>query len=107
MALLYAVMDNIGLPHLRAAIAMWEYCFASARYIFGGAEADPEINKLLAALRERGYEPDRHQRLVLWPQEQVNHQRAARPVASRWAGDPPRGGSEDDSFLAEIAESAE
>jgi len=57
MALLYAVMDkdakDIGLPHLRAAIAMWEYCFASARYIFGDAEAHPEVNKLLAALSKR------------------------------------------------------
>jgi hypothetical protein len=46
-------MRDIGVPHLRAAIAIWEYCLASARYIFGDAEADPEANKLLAALSER------------------------------------------------------
>lgn len=57
LALLHAVMDpdatDIGVPHLRAAIAIWEYCLASACYIFGDAEADPEVIKLLAALSER------------------------------------------------------
>jgi hypothetical protein len=57
LALLHAVMDpdatDIGVPHLEAALAIWEYCFDSARYIFGDAEADPEVNKLLAALRDR------------------------------------------------------
>lgn len=56
LALLHAVMDpdatGIGVAHLRAAIAIWEYCLASARYIFGDAEADPEVNKLLAELRK-------------------------------------------------------
>jgi hypothetical protein len=57
IALLHAAFDTeasaIDVPHLEAAIAAWNYCLASARYVFGGAEADPEANKLLAALRER------------------------------------------------------
>jgi hypothetical protein len=44
---------DIGVPHLEAALTIWKFCFDSARYVFGDAEADPDVNKLLAALRER------------------------------------------------------
>jgi hypothetical protein len=54
MALIYAVLDNsavIDVPHLRAAVAVWEYCEGSARQIFRDAIGDPITDTILAALR--------------------------------------------------------
>lgn len=54
LALCYALMDaatSIGLPHLLAALAVWERCEASARYIFGSALGDPVADEILRALR--------------------------------------------------------
>jgi len=54
LALLYALADRkgeIGFEHLRAALAVWEYAEASARYIFGDALGDPIADEILAALR--------------------------------------------------------
>jgi hypothetical protein len=54
LALIYALLDQsyeISVEHLRAARAVWLYCEASARYIFGNASGDPiadEISRLLA-----------------------------------------------------------
>lgn len=57
LALVYALLDcadQIDVPHLTAAIALWEYCAASAAYIFGDALGDPVADDLLAALRVAG-----------------------------------------------------
>jgi hypothetical protein len=57
LAALYAVMDKsykIRKEHLLAALALWEYAEASARYIFGDATGDPEADQILAALRGAG-----------------------------------------------------
>lgn len=57
LALLYALLDGSGsicAPHLRAALAVWEYCEASARYIFGATMGDPVADDILAALDEAG-----------------------------------------------------
>ncbi len=54
LSLLYAVLDNataIGLPHLRAALAVWRYADASARYIFGDALGDEIADTVDRALR--------------------------------------------------------
>jgi hypothetical protein len=54
LATIYAVMDQsktIDNAHLEAALALWEYAEASARYIFGDATGDPEADQILAALR--------------------------------------------------------
>jgi hypothetical protein len=54
LALLYAVLDGsdqIKLPHLKAAFAVWRYCEASARYIFGDSVGDPVADTLFRALR--------------------------------------------------------
>jgi hypothetical protein len=54
LALLYALGDRapaIDAPHLRAALAVWRYCFASARYLFGGRLGDPIADEILRALR--------------------------------------------------------
>lgn len=53
-SLLYAVLDGaeeIRREHLDAALAVWDYCEASARYVFGDALGDPTADAILKALR--------------------------------------------------------
>jgi hypothetical protein len=40
--------------HLRAAIAVWEYCEASAARIFGNALGDPVADEIMRALQHAG-----------------------------------------------------
>ena len=59
LAALYAVMDesySIEQEHLEAALALWEYAEASARYIFGDATGDPVADQILEALKAAGNE---------------------------------------------------
>jgi hypothetical protein len=54
LALVYALLDNsrlIEAEHLSAALAVWSYCEASARLIFGDALGDRDADELLRALR--------------------------------------------------------
>jgi hypothetical protein len=54
LAMIYALLDRtyiIQPTHLRAALAFWRYCEASARYIFGDALGDPVADTILQALR--------------------------------------------------------
>jgi Protein of unknown function (DUF3987) len=54
LALIYALLDGadmIDLPHLEAALAVWEYCELSAIHIFGDAIGDPVADEILRALR--------------------------------------------------------
>ena len=54
LACLYALLDNcavIKAVHLRAALALWEYSEASARFIFGEALGDPIADEVYDALR--------------------------------------------------------
>jgi hypothetical protein len=56
LSLCYALMDAsmvIRAEHLRAALAVWDYCEASVRYIFGDRTGDPVADKILDELRER------------------------------------------------------
>lgn len=58
LAALYATLDVctvIQRPHLEAALALWRYSEASARYIFGDATGDAVADKIIATLEE---EPD-------------------------------------------------
>ena len=53
LALLYALLDGagcIGHEHLTAALALWEYVEASARYIFGDSLGDSVADDILRAL---------------------------------------------------------
>lgn len=53
LALLYALLDTsqtIKRPHLEAALACWDYCEASARYLFGASLGDPAADTILSAL---------------------------------------------------------
>jgi hypothetical protein len=57
LALVYTLLDGvdqIDLPHLEAALAVWEYCEASAAYIFGSAIGDPVADEILRALQQAG-----------------------------------------------------
>jgi DNA replicative helicase MCM subunit Mcm2 (Cdc46/Mcm family) len=45
LGLLYALLDlsdHIGPEHLRAALAVWQYCEDSARFIFEGVNANQQ-----------------------------------------------------------------
>lgn len=57
LALIYAVLDRsreIDRVHLEAARAVWDYCDASARWVFGEALGDPLADRLLEALEAAG-----------------------------------------------------
>jgi hypothetical protein len=59
LALIYALLDckdEIQVEHLLAALAVWRYCEASARFIWGTALGDPEADEILRALRAAGSE---------------------------------------------------
>src|SRR5260370_29501630 len=40
-------------PHLRAALALWDYCERSAQCLFGGRYGDPMMDAIVDALRQR------------------------------------------------------
>ena len=53
IACIYALLDRspvVQREHLLGALAVWDYCEASARYIFGEALGDPIADQLLRAL---------------------------------------------------------
>jgi hypothetical protein len=57
LAALYALLDQSPLIrrlHLEAALALWQYCEDSTRFIFGDALGDPVADELLRVLREVG-----------------------------------------------------
>lgn len=54
---IYAALDcsqTVRVEHLRAALAVWDYCFASARFIFGDATGDPVADRIREALQGAG-----------------------------------------------------
>jgi hypothetical protein len=56
LSMIYALSDasaEIRLPHLKAALAFWEYSAASATYIFGDRLADLNAQKILEALKNQ------------------------------------------------------
>ena len=55
LALIYAALDQsveIADTHLLAALALWQYCDASAAYLFGAAVGDRDADAILGALRQ-------------------------------------------------------
>ena len=57
LALLYALLDQapqISQIHLEAALALWNYCEASARYVFRDLLGDPVADMILRALKMSG-----------------------------------------------------
>jgi hypothetical protein len=57
IALTYALLDNaeqIDLPHLRAALAVWAFCEDSATQIWGDMLGDDVADTILTALKTGG-----------------------------------------------------
>ena len=57
IALLYCLLDGydtMTAEHLRASLAVWDYCEASARYVFGDATGEPIADRLLRELHAAG-----------------------------------------------------
>jgi Protein of unknown function (DUF3987) len=57
LSMIYALLDcsdEIRLPHLVAALALWDYCEKSARWIFGDALGEPVADTILSELRRAG-----------------------------------------------------
>jgi hypothetical protein len=57
LAAIYATLDRdaeISLMHLEAALALWAYSAASARWIFGDSLGDPTADEIWALAKDRG-----------------------------------------------------
>jgi hypothetical protein len=57
LAMSYALIDGkaqIDVDHLKAALAVWEFCEASAARIFGQSLGDPVADEILRALQQVG-----------------------------------------------------
>jgi hypothetical protein len=55
LSVLYAMLDmsnEVKVEHLKAALAVWDYCERSAKYIFGTALGNRTADTLLAELRQ-------------------------------------------------------
>jgi hypothetical protein len=54
LAMLYALLDQsteIGVPHLMAGLALWQYVEESVRHVFGDSLGDPVADEVLQLLR--------------------------------------------------------
>ncbi len=54
LACIYTLMSESCLvdePHLRAALALWDYCEQSVRFVWGDSIGEPTADKILKALR--------------------------------------------------------
>jgi hypothetical protein len=57
LSLLYALLDGarvVDVEHLEAGHAVWRYCRASAEVLFGDRQGDPNVDRLLDAIRASG-----------------------------------------------------
>jgi hypothetical protein len=55
LSAIYAALDrsaNITVPHLVAALAVWEYCAASASNLFGTSTGDPTADRIKLAIEQ-------------------------------------------------------
>lgn len=62
LSLIYALLDRsrvIDVDHLEAAYAVWSYCQASARWLYGNSTGDPVADRIAAALVQRSEGLDR------------------------------------------------
>jgi len=64
LSAIYAALDStsvIGLPHLQAALAVWDYCYASASLLFGLSTRDPIADRIREAVDASGTGLSKHQ----------------------------------------------
>jgi hypothetical protein len=55
LSMVFALLDRsdeIDLPHLEAALAVWDYAEASARWVFGNSTGNAVADRILESLRE-------------------------------------------------------
>jgi Protein of unknown function (DUF3987) len=53
LSAIYAALDatpTVGLPHLQAALAVWDYCYASASHLFGMSTGEPIADRIREAI---------------------------------------------------------
>jgi hypothetical protein len=73
LSLIYALLDCspvIRTEHLSAALAVWEYCESSARFVFGGIVGDPLADTILSELRKSDVGLDRTEIAALFSRNQ-------------------------------------
>ena len=83
LALIYALLDGgaaIDRVHLEAALAVWAFCDASTRFIFGDVTGDTIADAILRALRSAGADRQDADR-DLYVVQQQSSQRGYRPGA--------------------------
>ena len=54
LSAIYAALDStsvIGLPHLQAALAVWDYCYSSAALLFGVSTGNPIADRIREAIQ--------------------------------------------------------
>ncbi len=64
LSAIYAALDStsvIGLPHLQAALAVWDYCYESASLLFGMSTGDPIADRIREAIEASGFGLSKHQ----------------------------------------------
>jgi hypothetical protein len=64
LSAIYAALDTssvVGLPHLQAALAVWDYCSTSAIHLFGDSTGDAIADRILEALVESPKGLSKHQ----------------------------------------------
>jgi hypothetical protein len=64
LSAIYAALDSssvVGLPHLQAALAVWDYCSASASLLFGDSTGDAIADRIRDALEESPEGLSKHQ----------------------------------------------
>jgi hypothetical protein len=57
LSAIYAALDCssvIALPHLEAALAVWDYCYSSASLLFGMSTGDPVADRIREAVEASG-----------------------------------------------------
>ena len=57
LSAIYAALDStsvIRLPHLQAALAVWDYCYSSASLLFGKSTGDPIADRIREAIDASG-----------------------------------------------------
>jgi hypothetical protein len=57
LSAIYAALDStsiIGLSHLQAALAVWDYCYDSASLLFGMSTGDPIADRIREAIEAAG-----------------------------------------------------
>jgi hypothetical protein len=64
LSAIFAALDStsvIGLPHLEAALAVWDYCYESASLLFGRSAGDPIADRIREAIDASGHGLSKYQ----------------------------------------------